>query len=74
MMLPLPSRPSRQQLELGQVRLDSLLRFIHVLMAEKAEEIQAGSRVAGAPGDGQQHLPEEAPSHGPSLSGEFRLH
>ena len=34
MMLPLPSRPFRQQLGLGQVRLDSLLRFIHVLATD----------------------------------------
>ena len=41
MMLPLPSRPFRQQLGLGQVRLDSLLRFIHVLMTDNRQEVQA---------------------------------
>ncbi len=43
MMLPLPSRPFRQQLGLGQVRLDSLLRFIHVLMIDNRQEVQVGS-------------------------------
>ena len=43
MMLPLPSRPFRQQLGLGQVRLDSLLRFIHVLITDNRQEVQVGS-------------------------------
>ncbi len=62
MMLPLPSRPFRQQSGLGQQRDRLLLRFIHVLMTEKPEEIQTGSRVAGPLGDGQQHFPDEAPT------------
>ena len=43
MMLPLPSRPFRQQSGLGQVRLDSLLRFIHVSMTDNRQEVQVGS-------------------------------
>ena len=61
MMLPLPSRPFRQQLGLGQVRLDSLLRFIHVLMTDNRQEVQVGSCVEETLGDDQQQFPDEAP-------------
>ena len=40
MMLPFPGCPLNGQLGLGQVRVDSLLRFIHVLMTENNPEIQ----------------------------------
>ena len=33
----------RQQLGLGQVRLDSLLRFKHVLMTDNRQKVQVGS-------------------------------
>ena len=41
-MLPLSGCPLKQQLGLVQVRVGSLLRFIHVLMTENDQEIQAG--------------------------------
>ena len=46
MMLPVPDCPLEEQSELGQQRDRLPVRFIPALMAEKAEEIQSGSRLA----------------------------
>ncbi len=59
-MLPLPSCPFWQQLGLGQVRVDSLLRFI-MFVARKRAGNRGGIMCCRAPGGIQQHFPEEAP-------------
>ena len=63
MMLPFPDCPLKQQLGLGQVRVDCLLRFIHVCCQKTIRKSSWNHVLRGCwiVGESQQHFPEEAP-------------
>ena len=68
-MLPFPDCPLKQQLGLGQVRVDCLLRFIHVCCQKTIRKSSWNHVLRGCwtVGESQQHFPEEAPKFEPDL-------
>ena len=71
-MLPFPDCPLKQQLGLGQVRVDCLLRFIHVCCQKTIRKSSWNHVLRGCwiVGESQQHFPEEAPVVSPETTQE----